>query len=267
MHLNLCQLFPDRHTSISICKLPLTGCMSSTLTKLKINVETFNDCFYLLLGNLESLSTLIIEVKLILLSLARINNTNKLPELKCFSLASIQFTSHYENQIISLLRRMINLEELTLCLLTMRTHSTYIDSIQLHDQMLIYISRLNKFTFSINTDVINENIKIDLPSSEDIQHSFIGKEYKQVGSWIHYRSKDNAGISHIYSIPYQFEYFTYLSSSFQGGMFDTVRNLAMSDMHPLEHDLFKLVSQSFLLLKALHINNYQPQRKISNIPR
>ncbi|CAF3391541.1 unnamed protein product [Rotaria socialis] len=70
--------------------------MSSTLTKLKINVETFNDYLYLL-GNLKSLSTLIIDVKLILFSLSRINNTNKLPELKCFSLASVHFTSHYEN--------------------------------------------------------------------------------------------------------------------------------------------------------------------------
>ncbi|CAF5048092.1 unnamed protein product, partial [Rotaria socialis] len=104
-----------------------------------------------------------------------------------------------------LLRRMINLEELTVFLLIMRTHSTtYLDGIQLHDQILIYIPRLNKFTFSINTGVINENVENDLPSSEGIQHSLIGKEYKQVGSWIHRRSEDNVGIPHIYTIPYEF---------------------------------------------------------------
>ncbi|CAM4870082.1 unnamed protein product [Rotaria socialis] len=200
--------------------------MSSTLTKLKINVETFNDYLYLL-GNLKSLSTLIIDVKLILFSSSRINNTNKLPELKCFSLASVHFT------------------KLTVFLLIMRTHSTtYLDGIQLHDQILIYIPRLNKFTFSINTGVINENVENDLPSSEGIQHSLIGKEYKQVGSWIHRRSEDN-----LFSRWY---------------MFDTVRNLTMADMYPFEHDLFKLVSQSFPLLKELRINNYQPQKNKQN---
>jgi hypothetical protein len=58
---------------------------------------------------------------------------------------------------------MINLEELTLFLLVMRVDSTYIDDI------LIYMSRINKFTFSINAGIIIENIKIDFISNEDIQ--------------------------------------------------------------------------------------------------
>jgi hypothetical protein len=36
--------------------------MSSTLTKVKINVPTFIDCLFLLDGRLDSLSTLIINV-------------------------------------------------------------------------------------------------------------------------------------------------------------------------------------------------------------
>jgi hypothetical protein len=77
IHLNFCQLFPQRKMSsciyellptscnLSICvyKLPQTICMSSSLTELKINVATFDDCLYLLDGHLHCLSKLIINVK------------------------------------------------------------------------------------------------------------------------------------------------------------------------------------------------------------
>jgi len=163
--------------------------------------------------------------------------------LKCFSLTSINLTKHYENQIISLLHRMINLTELALFLPVVREDSTYIDGIQLHDQILIYMPRLNKFTFSINTGVINENIKTDLPSNEDIQHSFIRTGCTQVALCVQYRSEDNVGMSHVYSVPYQFEYFLRLNNSFQGGMFDTVQYLTIIDERPFEHNLLKILSQ------------------------
>ncbi len=49
--------------------------MSSTLSTLKINVETFDDCLYLLDGRLDCLSTLIIHVQTILLTSSTIDNT------------------------------------------------------------------------------------------------------------------------------------------------------------------------------------------------
>ncbi len=49
------------------------------------------------------------------------------------SLISIEFVSHYDKQVVPLLRRMINLKELTLFLSVLKTYSTYIDNIQLHN--------------------------------------------------------------------------------------------------------------------------------------
>jgi hypothetical protein len=72
---------------------------------------------------------------------------------------------------------MINLNELKLYLSIIRYDSTYIDGIQLHDEILINMTQLNKFTFSIKTTVFNKNIQIDLPSNEDIQYSFIRRGY------------------------------------------------------------------------------------------
>ena len=60
---------------------------------------------------------------------------------------------------------MINLEELKLLLSVIRIGSTYIDGIQLHDEILIYMPRLNKFIFNLDTYVDHNNIQIDFSSN------------------------------------------------------------------------------------------------------
>jgi hypothetical protein len=175
-------------------------------------------------------------------------------------LTSIGYTRRYPDEIIPLLRRMINLNELTLFLSLIKCHWTTIDGIQLHDQIIIYMPQLNKFTFSINTFIRNDDINIGLPSNEAVQRSFIWKGYGQVGSYIHVRSERNIGMFHVFSLPYQFEYFLHLNNSFQGDMFDRVQCLIITDGRPFEHDLFELISQCFPLLKQLHVVNFQPQK-------
>ncbi|CAF2083744.1 unnamed protein product, partial [Rotaria magnacalcarata] len=164
-------------------KLSSTSCVSSTLTKLSIFVNTFDDCLFLLDRRLESLSTLIINIVQIFDTSANIDNT-KLPQLKCFSLASYQRTCSYDSRIVPLLRRMPNIEELTLFLSVIRMESTYIDGIHLHDEILIHVPRLDKLLFSITTILYNINAKIELPSNDDIQRGFIEKEIYQADSYV-----------------------------------------------------------------------------------
>ncbi|CAF1036506.1 unnamed protein product [Rotaria sordida] len=108
-------------------------------------------------GRLNCLSTLKIYVDNIAYTSATIDSTKKLPKLKHFTLCSYARTVAYDNRIVRLLRRMINLEELILFLSIIRTDSNYIDGIQLYDSILIYMARLNKFTFSIDTNQANRN--------------------------------------------------------------------------------------------------------------
>ncbi len=69
--INFCQLQYRR----TVCNFDLsTNCISSTLTALKINVETFDDCLHLLNGRLGSLSKLIIHVQTISYTLRIIDN-------------------------------------------------------------------------------------------------------------------------------------------------------------------------------------------------
>ncbi|CAF3724798.1 unnamed protein product [Rotaria sp. Silwood1] len=246
--LNFCQSY--HRSTFCTFELSLTNFKSSILTTLKINVKTFDDCLYLLDGRFNCLSTLIIDVKIIADTLGTIDNTKKLPTLKHFSLTSHPHILLYDNLIIPLLRRMINLEHLILYLSIIRSNKNYIDGIQLYDDILIYMPRLNKFTFSIHTNVDKKNTEIVFSSNEDIQRSFSRNEYGPVGSYIETFTRENKRSCHIYSLPYEFK----------SDMFDNVQSLIMTDCCPFEHNFFKGISQSFPLLKELHIINEEPQK-------
>jgi hypothetical protein len=168
---------------------------------------------------------------------------------------------------------MANVEHLTLYLSIIICNKNYIDGIQLYDDILIYMPRLNKFTFSLHTNVDKKNTEIVFSSNEDIQRSFNRKEYGAVGSYIETFTRENEGgchtyslpyefksRCHIYSLPYHFKYFSYLNNCFEGGMFDNVQSLIMTDCCPFEHNFFKVISQSFPLLKELHIINEELQK-------
>ncbi len=55
-----------------------TNRVSSTLTKLKIEVNTFTDCLYILDGSFDCLTTLIIDIQRIRPLLANIDDTVKI---------------------------------------------------------------------------------------------------------------------------------------------------------------------------------------------
>jgi hypothetical protein len=167
---------------------------------------------------------------------------------------------------------MINIEELTLFLSIIRIDSNYTNGIQLHDDILCYMPRLNKFHFSIETAIVKNKCDLVLSTNEDIQRSFIGRGFGPVGSSVEIFARENGSqgyaysVSHqfysrsmIYTLPYQFTYYFYLSHSFQNGNFEKVQTLSMADLHPFEHELFQIISQSFSRLKNLHIFNKEAQ--------
>jgi hypothetical protein len=155
---------------------------------------------------------------------------------------------------------MINVEELQLYVFVIRCDSTYIDGIQLFDEFLIYMTQLNKFTFSIKTKVFSFRDLLELPTNEDIQCSFIERYDQQVASYVQTDPMKTEGKCHIYTVPYEFEYFYDLDNSFQCGMFRKVRYLTMKDRIAFEHKLFQLISEEFPFLEFLYISNYYPMQ-------
>jgi hypothetical protein len=69
------QYLCDTPLEFSRYDIPLTNCVSSTLTKLEIIVGNFKDCLYLLDGRLKCLSILIINVLCFAILTPNINNT------------------------------------------------------------------------------------------------------------------------------------------------------------------------------------------------
>ncbi|CAF0853771.1 unnamed protein product [Rotaria sordida] len=258
--LNFCDLFFERKHWNRISRLTETSLMSSTLTKLKINLVSFTECLFLLNGNFECLTTLILHVETIYHPIRHIDKTKKLPKLKYFSFISPEYTSQHDILIFPFIRRMINLEELKLYLLIEVIDLNYIDGIQLYDELLCHMKKLNNFTFNIQTRVFRCNTKINLSSNEDIQRSFIEREiYQQNASYIHNLSRMESKC-HIYSLPYQFEYLLEINNSFPGGIFHTVRYLVVIDQYPFEHKFFQFISHSLPFLEILHIRNDKPQK-------
>ncbi len=163
-------------------------------------------------------------------------------------------TFDYDVAVVPLLCQMINLEELRLYLVARRKDSTFLDGIQLYDQFLIHMRQLKKFTFYIKTILLN-NIKVELPSNEDIQRSFLGKSYQPVSSYVNSEPYIWDGECHIYSLPYDFKCYFDLDNSYQGGMFHKVRQLEMSDRVSFEYKLFEIISHDFPFLEFLTIRN------------
>ncbi|CAF2069915.1 unnamed protein product [Rotaria magnacalcarata] len=152
---------------------------------------------------------------------------------------------------------MLNLEELTLYLSVLRNNSTYVDDNELYDDVLKYMPRLNKFTFNIHTYVSCYR-SIDLPSNIDIRNSFIRRGCPSIDAWTDEKFILSRNNCHVYSLPYEFDDFLFMTNCFQGGRFDKVRKVSFYDDYSLEHQFFTIISEAFPFLHCLIIHNSSP---------
>ncbi|CAF0845881.1 unnamed protein product [Adineta steineri] len=186
--------------------------------------------------------------------------TNFLPDILLqylteFSLTSYISTNAYDCRILPLLRRMPNLETLTLDLYIIGR--PIIDGLHLNEKLLIDMKYLNKFIFHICTILITSETNYFL-TTNDIKNTFLKWKYSPVNCCIDHFS-DGFGYCHIYSTPFQMTHFTCLSNSFHGQDFLYVTNLWLFDGRPFEHDFFEWLSQACPSLKDLIIDNLTPQ--------
>ncbi|CAF1975259.1 unnamed protein product [Rotaria magnacalcarata] len=229
------------HQRLSFSTSPLT-IISTNLLNLHVYLENFNDCLYLLDGRFNQLYTLSANISFICASPLTINNKEKIPTLKCFSLHCDIETCVYDELILPLLHRMLNLEKLSLCLIV-GDRKTFFDGNDLKINIINNMSRLNIFTFNIRSSSRFYN-QINLPSNENIQNTF---------------RADEKGHCHIYSYPYKLNYYDGITNNFPGGIFKYVRKVSLFDEHPFEHEFFLRIAQSFPLMEKLSVRNEQRQ--------
>jgi hypothetical protein len=170
-------------------------------------------------------------------------------------------TSSFESQVVPLLGRMSQLEQL---MLSVRIANRYaiIDGKFLDDNIRIHMHHLHTFYF----EIVHEDVIIDAPleTSDAIRHAFKQRGYNvdcYIDSLTFY-----GGRCHIYSLPFQMDRMHGITHNFPGGIFVHVRCLSMFDVsHPFEHNFFALISRSFPSLRRLCICNVHKQKeKTSN---
>ncbi|CAF1058471.1 unnamed protein product [Rotaria sordida] len=170
-HLNINGKYLHLDTWMRQNALPLTMCSSSIIVELNVNVNTIDDCLRLLDGRFSQMKILNITIDSIEATSLNIANQNSLPNLTTFGLFSTMPTEEYDNLIVPLLRRMPNIEELTLCL-DVENRSKFIDGAVLHKDILIHMPRINIFLFNIIT--IDHHVDLSYWfKNDDIEETYI----------------------------------------------------------------------------------------------
>ncbi|CAF4114945.1 unnamed protein product [Rotaria sp. Silwood2] len=229
----------------------------SSLLELHVRLQDFIDCIYLLGGCFNQLHTLHVNITYIMSLNSTINNKEKLPNLRFFSLRSNWNTHCYDELIVPLLNRMLNLEELNL-FLQVTGRQKFVDGNDLKRNIIDHMTRLNKFKFRICSSIQLDN-ELDFPSNENIQKTFKDFKDNQIISYVDYFPKAGQGQCHIYSYPYKLKNYDKITNNFPGGLYKFVRDVSLYDERPFEHEFFLRISQSFPCMEKLTLINRKQQ--------
>ncbi|CAF3210945.1 unnamed protein product [Rotaria sp. Silwood2] len=232
---------------------PSISFSSTILAYLCINVNTFDDCLYLLDGRLKQLTTLIVQIYKTSKSSSVTPNMDNLPNLKYFSLKCYFLLDIYDEKILPLLHHMTYLEKLTLYL-CIQSRGTFIDRSHLQNEILLYIPHLHSFTFYISTYDLATDLFRYVPG-HDIQRIDANIGYEQyMAKMINYINIDEA-VCTIFSLPFAFHRIRAVGNIFPDIVFKYVTILVVHDIVPFNHEFFLRVSRSFPLLQTLHVIN------------
>ncbi|CAF3630961.1 unnamed protein product [Rotaria socialis] len=188
-------------------------------SELRVSLENFIDCLYSRDGRFNLLRTFHVNINKITRS-QLIENKGKLLNLRCFVLYCDLFRNAYDESIVPLLDRMLNLEELSLTF-EIVGRNKFIDGNNLKD-IIDHMVQLKKFAFNIHSSIDLKD-QIDLPSNENIQSTF--------------RNFFNG----------------------KSGLFECVCAVSLFDERPFAHAFFLRIAQSFPLMKKLKLVNLKPQ--------
>ncbi|CAF1460558.1 unnamed protein product [Rotaria sordida] len=235
----------------------------STLLELHVSVTNFSDCLYLLDGRFNQLHTFYVNIAYTRFSRLTINNTENLPNLKVFSLSCKTVTFDFDELIVPLLHRMINLEELGL-FVKVRKKNIFVDGNDLKKNIINKMSRLNNFQFDIRSTIHIFN-QINLPFNKDIQYIFKDFHNNLIISYVDYFSETQQAHCRTYSYPYLWNSYCEITNNFPSGLlFKYVLKISLHDERPFEHEFFLRIAQSFPLVKYLTLANNKPQNDKQN---
>ncbi|CAF4581714.1 unnamed protein product [Rotaria sp. Silwood2] len=236
--------------------------ISSTLLELRVVVKSMKNCLYLISGCFSQLHTFYVTISPSHNGLIcpEIKNKRKLPNLKCFSFFYDSELSINYDDVVSLVQRMSNLEELNLFFIS--RYGSIIDGNSLETNIINHLTKLNKFTFNIRSIVLLKNL-VNLPLNDEIKNTFKNFRNNQIISTVEYFSTINQVHCYIYSYPYIWTSYFYITNHFADGLFKCVRRIFLTDERPFEHEFFLRIQNSFPFIEKLCLFNREPQKNDS----
>jgi hypothetical protein len=107
--------------------------------------------------------------------------------------------------------------------------------------------------------MVKVNYLPHLQSIQEIQKTFENYENKIISS-VHHFSKMNSFYCHVYSYPFTWTSYHYITNNFPGGLFRSVREISLHDEHPFEYDFFSRIAQSFPFVQKITLRNIEGQK-------
>jgi len=153
---------------------------------------------------------------------------------------------------------MSNLEKLHLNLYA-SMKKTFIDGNNLKKNIINYMPRLNKFTFNIRSYLDDCN-QFDLPTNEDIKHTFTDFKNNHIISCVDYFPSRNFGWCSIFTYPFPLKSYGYVTNNFPSVLCQSVREISLHDEHPFEYEFFLRTSHSFPFVEKLSLMNSKPPK-------
>jgi hypothetical protein len=175
--------------------------------------------------------------------------------MKCFSLIYYGLIKEYDNKFVSLFRRMLYLEKLTLYL-CVANQGIFMDPINLINEFSICMPRLDSFKFYLSTEN-DRNDLVRYMSNNDIKQNYVNRGYQEVSNII--SSTVGPATYHIFTLPFEFVKLFYIGNIFPNIVFNYVIELNVDDSVPFEHEFFLRIAKAFPLLKTFCIINISTQ--------
>ncbi|CAF5050278.1 unnamed protein product, partial [Rotaria magnacalcarata] len=171
--------------------------------------------------------------------------------MKVFSLIHYGLIEEYNDKFVSLVRRMLYLEKLTLYL-RIACPSVYIDPIYLINEFSMNMSRLHSFNFYLSTEN-NRNDLVRYLSNNNFKQNYTNTVYQEVSNIISFSACTAA--HHVFTLPFEFIMLLDIGNMFPNTVFKNVIELRVHDVVPLEHEFFLRVAQAFPRLQRFYISD------------
>ncbi|CAF0810250.1 unnamed protein product [Rotaria sordida] len=236
------------------------------------NPEEFDECVCLLSQLGSQLSSFTISIVYVYaynsdIIISRIASIS-CPYLKQLTMKIYQNIIHYEQCIVPLLRRLSNVEYLTLLLAIDGTTSrlnNFVNGFDLEKDILSYMRHLHQFNFHIRTIFENAtHVEIDT-----IRQSFMKYQQESVDCAVDFFN-NNYGQCQIYSLPFIGNRLDFISNRFP--LFNMTKTFSMvtmlllfDDVKSFENLFFARIARDLSHLKTLELFNELEQQEKTKV--